>query len=119
MKTSGKSDMENLSVYHGPIGKTEGERRLALDGRNGCYLIRNSDSVPDVYCLCVLCNGTVYTYRLHKHGGCSWAAERQSRVYLASHPKSSGIVSSSPVTLNMITSTDVGPHEMLRSRIIS
>ncbi|XP_054647558.1 SH2 domain-containing protein 1A-like isoform X2 [Dunckerocampus dactyliophorus] len=75
MKTSGKSDMENLSVYHGPIGKTEGERRLALDGRNGCYLIRNSDSVPDVYCLCVLCNGTVYTYRLHKHGGCSWAAE--------------------------------------------
>nr|XP_057919844.1 SH2 domain-containing protein 1A [Doryrhamphus excisus] len=67
--------MENLSVYHGPIGKKEGERRLALDGRDGCYLIRNSDSVPDVYCLCVLCKGTVYTYRLHKYGGCSWAAE--------------------------------------------
>lgn len=46
--------MENLSVYHGPIGKEEGERRLGQDGRDGCYLVRNSDSVPDVFCLCVL-----------------------------------------------------------------
>lgn len=46
--------MENLAVYHGPIGKEEGERRLAQDGRDGCYLVRNSDSVPGVYCLCVL-----------------------------------------------------------------
>lgn len=47
-------EMENLSVYHGPIGKTEGERRLSQDGRDGSYLLRNSDSVPGVYCLCVL-----------------------------------------------------------------
>ncbi|XP_077388465.1 SH2 domain containing 1A duplicate a [Festucalex cinctus] len=67
--------MENLSVYHGAIGKREGERRLALDGRDGCYLVRNSDSVPDSYCLCVLCDGIVFTYRLHKHDGGSWAAE--------------------------------------------
>ncbi|KAI3351951.1 hypothetical protein L3Q82_020775 [Scortum barcoo] len=46
--------MENLPVYHGPIGKEEGERRLAQDGRDGCYLVRNSDSVAGVYCLCVL-----------------------------------------------------------------
>lgn len=46
--------MENLPVYHGPIGKEEGERRLAQDGRDGCYLVRNSDSVPGVFCLCVL-----------------------------------------------------------------
>lgn len=46
--------MENLPVYHGPIGKEEGERRLAQDGRDGCYLVRNSDSVEGVYCLCVL-----------------------------------------------------------------
>ncbi|XP_049898323.1 SH2 domain-containing protein 1A [Epinephelus moara] len=67
--------MENLPVYHGPIGKEEGERRLAQDGRDGCYLVRNSDSVPGVYCLCVLYNGYVYTYRLHKDDAGSWAAE--------------------------------------------
>ncbi|KAK5865111.1 hypothetical protein PBY51_016301 [Eleginops maclovinus] len=67
--------MENLSVYHGPIGKEEGERRLGQDGRDGSYLLRNSDSVPGVYCLCVLCSGFVYTYRLHKDDAGSWAAE--------------------------------------------
>ncbi|XP_051914317.1 SH2 domain-containing protein 1A-like isoform X2 [Hippocampus zosterae] len=70
--------MENLSVYHGPIGKKEGERRLGLDGRDGCFLVRNSDSVPDVYCLCVLSNGIVFTYRLQQHDGGSWAAEVSS-----------------------------------------
>ncbi|XP_070769596.1 SH2 domain-containing protein 1A-like [Enoplosus armatus] len=67
--------MENLPVYHGPIGKEEGERRLAQDGRDGCYLVRNSDSVAGVYCLCVLSNGYVFTYRLHKNDAGSWAAE--------------------------------------------
>uniref|UniRef100_A0A3B4YT27 SH2 domain containing 1A n=1 Tax=Seriola lalandi dorsalis TaxID=1841481 RepID=A0A3B4YT27_SERLL len=67
--------MENLPVYHGPIGKEEGERRLAQDGRDGCYLVRNSDSVPGVYCLCVLSNGYVYTYRLQKDEAGSWAAD--------------------------------------------
>ncbi|XP_022060871.1 SH2 domain-containing protein 1A [Acanthochromis polyacanthus] len=67
--------MENLPVYHGPIGKEEGERRLAQDGRDGCYLVRNSDSVEGVFCLCVLCNGYVYTYRLHRDDTGSWAAE--------------------------------------------
>ncbi|XP_060904912.1 SH2 domain-containing protein 1A-like [Labrus mixtus] len=67
--------MEKLNVYHGPIGKEEGERRLAQDGRDGCYLVRNSDSVPGVYCLCVLCHGFVYTYRLHKDDAGTWAAE--------------------------------------------
>lgn len=67
--------MENLPVYHGPIGKEEGERRLGQDGRDGCYLVRNSDSVPGVFCLCVLSKGYVYTYRLHKDDAGSWAAE--------------------------------------------
>ncbi|MED6277182.1 hypothetical protein CHARACLAT_010759 [Characodon lateralis] len=67
--------MENLAVYHGPIGKEEGERRLGQDGREGCYLVRDSDSVPGVFCLCVLCKGFVYTYRLHKDEAGSWAAE--------------------------------------------
>ncbi|XP_054890507.1 SH2 domain-containing protein 1A-like [Poeciliopsis prolifica] len=67
--------MEDLTVYHGPIGKEEGERRLGQDGRDGCYLVRDSDSVPGVFCLCVLCKGFVYTYRLHKDEAGSWAAE--------------------------------------------
>ncbi|XP_054453752.1 SH2 domain-containing protein 1A-like [Anoplopoma fimbria] len=67
--------MENLPVYHGPIGKEEGERRLGQDGRDGCYLVRDSDSVQGVYCLCVLYNGFVYTYRIHKDDAGSWAAE--------------------------------------------
>ncbi|KAM8909374.1 SH2 domain containing 1A duplicate a isoform 1-T2 [Spinachia spinachia] len=67
--------METLAIYHGPIGKDEGESRLARDGRDGSYLVRDSDSVPDVYCLCVLYEGFVYTYRLHKDDAGSWAAE--------------------------------------------
>ncbi|XP_041845250.1 SH2 domain-containing protein 1A-like [Melanotaenia boesemani] len=72
--------MENLAVYHGPIGKEEGERRLAQDGRDGCYLVRNSDSVSDVFCLCVLCKGFVYTYRLQKDAAGSWAADTSPGV---------------------------------------
>uniref|UniRef100_A0A8C6WT77 SH2 domain-containing protein n=1 Tax=Neogobius melanostomus TaxID=47308 RepID=A0A8C6WT77_9GOBI len=72
--------MENLAVYHGPIGKEEGERRLGQDGRDGCYLLRTSDSVPGSYCLCVLCGGYVYTYRLHMDGHGSWAAETSAGV---------------------------------------
>ncbi|CAN9514763.1 unnamed protein product [Ophioblennius macclurei] len=72
--------MENLPVYHGPIGKQEGERRLAQDGRDGCYLVRNSDSVEGVFCLCVLCKGYVYTYRLHQDNMGSWAAETSPGV---------------------------------------
>ncbi|KAM4586636.1 SH2 domain-containing protein 1A-like [Fundulus diaphanus] len=72
--------MENLAVYHGPIGKEEGERRLGQDGRDGCYLVRDSDSVPGVFCLCVLCKGFVYTYRLHKDEAGSWAAETSPGV---------------------------------------
>nr|XP_046262095.1 SH2 domain-containing protein 1A [Scatophagus argus] len=72
--------MENLSVYHGPIGKEEGERRLGQDGRDGCYLVRNSESMPGVFCLCVLNNGFVYTYRLHKDDTGSWAAETSPGV---------------------------------------
>ncbi|XP_047440579.1 SH2 domain-containing protein 1A-like [Mugil cephalus] len=67
--------MDKLPVYHGPIGKEEGERRLGQDGRNGSYLIRNSDSVPGVYCLCVLFDGYVYTYRIHQDDAGSWAAD--------------------------------------------
>ncbi|KAL6117951.1 sh2d1a [Pungitius sinensis] len=72
--------METLPVYHGPIGKDEGERRLAQDGRDGSYLVRDSDSVPNVYCLCVLKEGFVYTYRLQQDNAGSWAADATTGV---------------------------------------
>ncbi|CAL1614060.1 unnamed protein product [Knipowitschia caucasica] len=67
--------MEGLAVYHGAIGMEEGERRLGQDGRDGCYLVRTSDTVPGSFCLCVLFGGFVYTYRLHRDSHGSWTAE--------------------------------------------
>ncbi|KAG7464898.1 hypothetical protein MATL_G00170490 [Megalops atlanticus] len=67
--------MESVSVYHGAISKETGERLLGEAGKDGSYLIRNSESMPGVYCLCVLSKGYVYTYRLHQTDGGSWAAE--------------------------------------------
>ncbi|CAL8262827.1 unnamed protein product [Lota lota] len=72
--------MEQLSVYHRAISKEEGERRLAQDGRDGSYLIRNSETMPGVYCLCVLCRGFVYTYRLRLNAGGSWTADTADGV---------------------------------------
>ncbi|KAK1804219.1 hypothetical protein P4O66_020260 [Electrophorus voltai] len=66
--------MESLSVYHGAISRETCEKRLGEAGRDGSYLIRDSESVPGAYCLCVLCNGYVYTYRVQQYSG-SWSAE--------------------------------------------
>ncbi|XP_052006353.1 SH2 domain-containing protein 1A isoform X1 [Xyrauchen texanus] len=67
--------MESLSVYHGAISRDMCERRLCEAGKDGSYLIRDSESVPGAYCLCVLCKGFVYTYRLQQDTAGSWAAE--------------------------------------------
>ncbi|KAG5263701.1 hypothetical protein AALO_G00267670 [Alosa alosa] len=77
--------MDFVPVYHGPIGKALCERRLCDAGRDGSYLIRDSESVPGMYCLCVLCKGYVYTYRLHQDAEGSWAADtapdQQKRLF--------------------------------------
>ncbi|TRY78953.1 hypothetical protein DNTS_014713 [Danionella cerebrum] len=67
--------MESLSVYHGAISREMCEKRLCEAGRDGSYLIRDSESIPGVYCLCVLCNGFIYTYRVQRDFSGSWAAE--------------------------------------------
>ncbi|XP_030621469.1 SH2 domain-containing protein 1A [Chanos chanos] len=67
--------MDSVPVYHGAISRETCERRLGQAGRDGSYLIRNSESVPGAFCLCVLCKGNVYTYRVYQDDGGSWAAE--------------------------------------------
>ncbi|XP_035290381.1 SH2 domain-containing protein 1A-like [Anguilla rostrata] len=67
--------MEPLSVYHGAITKDATERLLSLSGKDGSFLIRNSETIPGVYCLCVLFNKCVYTYRLHRTPGEAWIVE--------------------------------------------
>nr|XP_046185145.1 SH2 domain-containing protein 1A [Oncorhynchus gorbuscha] len=68
-------EQEKLAMYHGAISREEGEMRLWTAGRDGSYLIRNSESLAGLYCLCVLYKGYVYTYRLSLDGGGSWTAE--------------------------------------------
>ncbi|XP_069468759.1 SH2 domain-containing protein 1A [Ambystoma mexicanum] len=67
--------MESVSVYHGKISRETGERLLASVGLDGSYLLRDSESIPGVYCLCVLCQGFVYTYRIHQSITGSWTAD--------------------------------------------
>ncbi|XP_036423795.1 SH2 domain-containing protein 1A [Colossoma macropomum] len=79
------SAMEALPFYHGAISRETCERRLGEAGKDGSYLIRDSESVSGAYCLCVLCNNLVYTYRLQQNNGGSWAAEtapgQQKRLF--------------------------------------
>ncbi|XP_068105715.1 SH2 domain-containing protein 1A [Hyperolius riggenbachi] len=67
--------MENVSVYHGKISRETGERLLSEVGKDGSYLLRDSETLPGVYCLCVLHKEFVYTYRVSQTITGSWTAE--------------------------------------------
>ncbi|XP_018414124.1 PREDICTED: SH2 domain-containing protein 1A [Nanorana parkeri] len=67
--------MENVSVYHGRISREIGEKLLSEAGKDGSYLLRDSETVPGVYCLCVLHKDVVYTYRVSQTITGSWSAE--------------------------------------------
>ncbi|NWS32073.1 SH21A protein, partial [Polioptila caerulea] len=67
--------MDTVSVYHGNIGREAGEQLLLAAGRDGSYLLRDSGSIPGAYCLCVLHQGYVYTYRVSQTEAGSWSAE--------------------------------------------
>ncbi|NP_001108163.1 SH2 domain containing 1A duplicate a [Danio rerio] len=66
--------MEDLAEYHGSISKKQAEDILCSTGRDGSYLIRDSLSSAGAYCVCVLCDGWVYTYRIFNKGGL-WTIE--------------------------------------------
>uniref|UniRef100_A0A5F8H2J5 SH2 domain containing 1A n=1 Tax=Monodelphis domestica TaxID=13616 RepID=A0A5F8H2J5_MONDO len=67
--------MDSVSVYHGNISRETGEKLLLATGLDGSYLLRDSESVPGVYCLCVLYQGYIYTYRVSQSETGSWSAE--------------------------------------------
>ncbi|KAL6463133.1 hypothetical protein MHYP_G00275240 [Metynnis hypsauchen] len=67
--------MERLEMYHGSISKSRAEELLAKAGQDGSFLIRDSESVPDTYCICVLYDQCVLTYRLFQVEGNLWKAE--------------------------------------------
>ncbi|KAM8952879.1 SH2 domain-containing protein 1A [Pelodytes ibericus] len=67
--------MENVAVYHGKISREEGEKLLTDVGKDGSYLLRDSETVLGMYCLCVLHKDLIYTYRVHQTTTGSWTAE--------------------------------------------
>ncbi|XP_040261674.1 SH2 domain-containing protein 1A isoform X1 [Bufo bufo] len=67
--------MENISVYHGKLSREDGEKLLCEAGKDGSYLLRDSETKPGMYCLCVLHKDVIYTYRVSKTTTGSWCAE--------------------------------------------
>ncbi|XP_017543911.1 SH2 domain containing 1A duplicate a [Pygocentrus nattereri] len=67
--------MERLEMYHGSISKSRAEELLAEARQDGSFLIRDSESVPDTYCICVLYKQCVFTYRLFQVEGNLWKTE--------------------------------------------
>ncbi|XP_049332460.1 SH2 domain containing 1A duplicate a [Astyanax mexicanus] len=72
--------MEELQMYHGSISKNRAEELLAMAGQDGSFLIRDSESVPDTYCICVLYDQCVFTYRLFQVEGNLWKTETAAGV---------------------------------------
>ncbi|XP_051970252.1 SH2 domain-containing protein 1B [Xyrauchen texanus] len=51
-------------AYHGPISKQRCEELLGKKGKDGTYLIRDSETIQGALCLCVYKKNVVYTYRI-------------------------------------------------------
>ncbi|KAF0047304.1 hypothetical protein F2P81_000937 [Scophthalmus maximus] len=52
------------SVYYGRIGSEATERLLERFGRDGSFLLRDSDTMQGAYCLCVSCEMSFVTHEL-------------------------------------------------------
>ncbi|XP_033865014.1 SH2 domain-containing protein 1A-like [Acipenser ruthenus] len=67
------------SIYYGNISKDETERLLEKYGRDGSFLIRDSETVPGSFCLCVRRDTFVHTYRISQTSG-KWAVKAAPAV---------------------------------------
>ncbi|XP_076839263.1 SH2 domain-containing protein 1A-like [Brachyhypopomus gauderio] len=65
-------------VYFGQIGKEDAERLLERHGKDGSFLLRDSQSVSGALCLCVRKAPFVHTYRI-EHSSLGWAVETINR----------------------------------------
>ncbi|XP_035287634.1 SH2 domain-containing protein 1B [Anguilla anguilla] len=60
----------DLRIYHGNINKQTCEQLLSKKGKDGTFLIRDSETIQGALCLCVYKQKMVYTYRiLQTHTG--------------------------------------------------
>uniref|UniRef100_A0A8C6Z3L1 SH2 domain containing 1A n=1 Tax=Nothoprocta perdicaria TaxID=30464 RepID=A0A8C6Z3L1_NOTPE len=84
--------MESLPVYHGGITREAGEKLLLASGLDGSYLLRDSETISGVYCLCVLHQGYVYTYRVYRTDEGSWSAETAPGVHRRLFRKISNLI---------------------------
>ncbi|TNM99148.1 hypothetical protein fugu_013712 [Takifugu bimaculatus] len=56
--------MATAAWYHRDISRVHAEELLARAGKDGSYLVRDSESVPGAYALCLLFQRHVHTYRV-------------------------------------------------------